>query len=263
MPKVNYNNNNNNNNNNTVAIILQLITQNTYDNTNLNSKNNDASTIDQIQTYTNIHDRIDAVVSRVNLASMFFGIVANLVCICVFNYNKILLKKRFNWYLFVLACVDCIFCSIVFANYLVFTVYRQERALYDLSAITCYATDFVVNSVDEYSVLLTLLLSIDRLYAIRRPINIKLFVTYRYQKQVTAVGFAIITLVSLPYFLLSQRTYVVPSSSSSNQLVNDGGGGNGTDSATSINKSGVETFMPFCKYELFVDISQSNTWVSL
>ena len=175
---------------------------------------------------TTIHDKIDAIVSRINLVSMLFGVVGNLICMCVFN-NKILLKKRFNWYLLMLALVDFVFCFIVFANYMVFTL-DNAKALYDLSKFTCYFTDFIVNNVDEYSVYLTLLLSVDRLYAIRRPINIKFFVTYRYQKQLALAGMSVITLASVPYFFLSQREYVVP---------------NGND----------EYDEAFCKYELFLD----------
>jgi hypothetical protein len=240
MPKIN-------NNNVSIIQITILNLTNPFIHFSSSSTSSSSSSLD-----LNIHDQIDAVVSRVNLASMLFGIVGNLICICVFNYNKILLKKRFNWYLLMLACVDCIFCCVVFSNYLVFTLYRQQRALYDLSSLTCYCTDFVVNSVDEYSVLLTLLLSIDRLYAIRRPINIKLFVTYRYQKQVTAFGFALITLVSLPYFLLSQRSYVIPTHMEKpiKNLSNN-------NSSQHIGEYMAVTVEPFCKYELFAE-----SWVS-
>ncbi len=156
-----------------------------------------------------IHQQIDVLVSRVNMGQMLFGIIGNLICICVFK-NKALLKKRFNWYLLILAFIDCIFCAIVFLNYLVYNI-KEERALYDLSKFTCYFTDFIVNSVDEYSVFLTLLLSIDRLNAIINPIRNKFFITNRYQKQLTIIGIVLITLANSPYFYLSQRTYIIPS----------------------------------------------------
>ena len=97
----------------------------------------------------NIHDQIDAVVSRVNLASMFFGIVGNLICICVFNYNKILLKKRFNWYLLMLACVDCIFCCVVFANYLVFTLSESSILNSLLNPLSYHLFDVIIITLNK------------------------------------------------------------------------------------------------------------------
>jgi hypothetical protein len=55
--------------------------------------------------------------------------------------------------------------------------FTKRRALYDLSIFTCYFTDFTVNILDELSVYFVLLMSIDRLQAIRCPIKIKLFIT--------------------------------------------------------------------------------------
>ena len=196
-----------------------------------------------VTSHIGIHQQIDALVSRINLGSMLFGIVGNFLCICVFK-NKALLKKRFNWYLLILAFIDCIFCTIVFLNYLVFNI-NQERALYDLSKFTCYFTDFIVNSVDEYSVFLTLLLSIDRLNAITNPIRNKFFVTNRYQKQLTFVGMALITLVNMPYFFLSQRMYVIPEhveTSSKETLEYDT-----DDSLVGHHKQ------PYCEYETFME----------
>ena len=141
----------------------------------------------------------DHIVSQLNVALMFFGIVGNMTCLCVLT-NRKLYKKRFNRYLLTLAFVELCFSSIVFANYLIFSLYQpkehhhhhRRRTLYDLSRFTCYYIDFIVNILDELSVYLMLLLSIDRLYAIREPIKTKLFVTQQKQKRCVLAGVLLI-----------------------------------------------------------------------
>ena len=156
----------------------------------------------------------DHIVSQLNVALMFFGIVGNMTCLCVLT-NRKLYKKRFNRYLLTLAFVELCFSSIVFANYLIFSLYQpkehhhhhRRRTLYDLSRFTCYYIDFIVNILDELSVYLMLLLSIDRLYAIREPIKTKLFVTQQKQKRCVLAGVLLIVFFNLPYFLMHQYQF--------------------------------------------------------
>ncbi len=52
-----------------------------------------------------IHYLIDNVVSRINLATMLFGIIGNLICIFVL-VQKSLINRKFNWYLLALARIS-------------------------------------------------------------------------------------------------------------------------------------------------------------
>lgn len=161
-----------------------------------------------------IHEKIESIVARVNLGSMLFGILGNFICILVLM-QKTLLNRRFNWYLLILALADMIFCFIVFVNYyIVFT--NPSRALYDLSKLTCYFTDYVVSSIDAFCVFLTLVLSIDRLYAIKRPIKSKMFLTYRFPKRIALLGYLTLLIIKSPELFLSQRKYITPSTSALN-----------------------------------------------
>jgi hypothetical protein len=164
-----------------------------------------------------VSKQTDHIVSQLNVVLMFFGIVGNMTCLCVLT-NRKLYKKRFNRYLLTLAFVELCFSSIVFANYLIFSLYRTKehnnhhnlhhrRTLYDLSRFTCYYIDFIVNILDEMSVYLMLLLSIDRLYAIREPIKTKLFVTQHKQKRCVLAGVILIVFFNLPYFLIHQYQF--------------------------------------------------------
>ena len=161
-------------------------------------------------------EQTDNVVSKINLTLMCFGIVGNLMCIWVLAHKK-LYQKRFNRYLLMLAFVELFFCIIAFANYLTLNLNaepnqrkeqrRGRRALYDLSVFTCYFTGFFVNILDESSVYFVLLMSIDRLQAIRCPIKIKLFITQQKQLFLVVGGISLIAFLNMPYFLFHQHTF--------------------------------------------------------
>ncbi|CAF1055924.1 unnamed protein product [Brachionus calyciflorus] len=169
-------------------------------------------------TIENIHLKVDKIVARINFCQMLFGVIGNLICIFILM-QKTLLNRRFNLYLLILALADFIFCLIVFINY--YIVYTNpSRALYDLSKITCYFTDYVVSSIDAFCVFLTLILSIDRLYAIKRPIKSKMFFTYRFPKRIAASGYLLILLIKSPDLFLSQRQYIIPTTTLNNLTEN-------------------------------------------
>ncbi len=122
--------------------------------------------------------QIDDLVSKFNMGSMLFGIFANLLCISVFA-NKTQLKRKFHYFLLALANADLLYCLLVFLNYLVFII-DPPNVLYDLNSFTCYLTDYIIGSIDSFCILITMVLSIDRVYAITKPLNFKEFPTYRF-----------------------------------------------------------------------------------
>ena len=129
-----------------------------------------------------LSDFIDRIVSKINLCSMAFGIVGNLFCIIVL-FNKHMLQKRFHYYLLALAFSDLFYCLIVFSNYAYFII-NPPNLLYDLAWSTCYLTDFAYKSFDSIGVILTLIVSFDRVYAIRNPLALRNFFTYRFPKRI-------------------------------------------------------------------------------
>lgn len=173
---------------------------------------------DEELNYTaNIQQIVDDVASKFNFSSMLFGIIANTLCISVF-FDKIQLRKKFQFYLLALAFADLFYCIIVFLNYLVFIV-NPPNVLYDLTSWTCYLTDYFVGIIDSFCILMTLVLSVDRLYAITSPLKFRNSITYRFPKMLIFACLILVALVKSPEIFLSQRTYEIdPESLSSSNF---------------------------------------------
>ena len=158
-----------------------------------------------------MYHTIDVIAARVNYFLMLFGIVGNSLCMCVLVQKK-LLGHRFNCYLLVLALVDLVFSTVVFANYSVMYT-NPNRALFDLNKVACYFTDYFVHAIDSFCVIITLIVSLDRFYAIIKPIRLRSLFTNRYPKQISAACFLALLLVHLPEVFLNEREYIYASSS--------------------------------------------------
>ena len=144
--------------------------------------------------------------ARAHLTITMFGIIGNSICICVF-IQKNLLVRKFNWYLLILAIAEFFFCLIVFANTIVYAIV-PEKWLLDLSLVSCFITEYSINSIDAFCVFLTLLLSIDRLKAIIDPINSRLFFTNRFPKRITFSSLLILLALKSPEIILAQRRFI-------------------------------------------------------
>jgi len=146
---------------------------------NLFQANNTLTDIERAQIW------FDEIVAKVNLSSMLFGIFGNLICVGVLAHKK-MLKKRFHLYLLALAFSDLFYCLTVFSNYAVF-VFNPPDLLYEVSSFTCYFTDYIYKSFDATGVILTLIVSLDRTYAITRPIQFRNFFTLRFPKTIIII----------------------------------------------------------------------------
>jgi hypothetical protein len=135
--------------------------------------------------------RLDEIVLYINLASTAIGIVNNIISITVF-LQKTLLKRKFNWYLLVLAIIELIFCLTVFIDNIFVQIYKKKIFLHELNNIGHIIINYIIHTTDSCSSILTLLLSLDRLYAIKFPLQIKQFITILHAKK-----FMIITLTIL------------------------------------------------------------------
>ena len=124
-----------------------------------------------------------------NLILMIIGVIGNSLCIKIYS-KKEMRKNKFNWYLLVLAIFELIFCFILFANYLFQIVHPKKYFLYELNNFLGILMGFLIRTIDSYLVLITLYLSIDRLYAIKHPIEIKDFITNLHVKYFISITFA-------------------------------------------------------------------------
>jgi hypothetical protein len=159
-----------------------------------------------MMNHSHFSHKFTSIVGKFNLILMFFGTISNMVCVRVF-VKKSMFKKRFNKYLFAHSLVDILFCLLTFLNYLVYILY-EEKNFSDLHKISCFFHDYILNLLDALSVYLAVILSIDRLYTIKKPIKIKNFLTYKYPVGVIFIGFIIIALASIPIVILNPRAYV-------------------------------------------------------
>ena len=125
-------------------------------------------------------------VAILNLIMMLIGIIAN--GLCVYSYvQKRMRKNKFNWYLLVLAKFELIFCFILFINDLTQLINSKSYYLHELNNYFGVLISSIIRTIDSYLVIITLYLSIDRLYAIRYPIDVKNFITNVHVKNLISI----------------------------------------------------------------------------
>jgi hypothetical protein len=135
--------------------------------------------------------------SKINFILASFGIIGNILCIIVFSNKKMVIRK-FNWYLLILAIIELIYCLIIFIDYLSRILYSSPMMLHDLNIHVNVLIDFLIHMIDSFTTLITIILSTDRLYAIRNPIKIKQFFTNVHKKLLTFVSFSLLILLKIP-----------------------------------------------------------------
>lgn len=148
-----------------------------------------------------IYQKYLVITANINFYSMLFGIVNNMLCIIIF-LDKTIIKRKFNRYLLVLAITEFIFCLLAFINYFYYIVYTKSITLVELNDFAFISIVFILHFLDSFAVSLTLLLSIDRLYAIFKPMKIKNFITFQYQKSLILAVFIFYLLIKIPEIML-------------------------------------------------------------
>ena len=136
-------------------------------------------------------------VDMVNLVLMVIGMFTNTLCICIFA-QKSSIKTKFNWYLLTLSIAELLFCSILLIDYFYRMMSVKPIFLHDLNIIYKIIMDFLTHTSDSYTIILTLILSIDRLYAITNPIKIKNFITYLHPINLIVSSIVILIAIKLP-----------------------------------------------------------------
>ena len=129
-----------------------------------------------------------------NLILMILGALDNFMAFCTF-LQKDLRKRKFNWYLLTITIFEIFFCCTGFIDYIFLKIYDQNIFLHDLNKISYITVDYILHTSDSCVVVLTLLLSIDRLYAIKHPLKIKEFITNLHAKK--TIFISLLSLVSL------------------------------------------------------------------
>ena len=142
------------------------------------------------------------VVSQINMVIMLFGIIGNVLCIYVFAQKR-MIKRKFYFYLLILAICELIFCLVLFLDYSYRFTNRGKITLHDSNLFMNITIEFLIHTTDSYSGLITLILSIDRLYAIRNPMKIKKFITNLHSKCLLLSTLAGLILIKIPGVLIS------------------------------------------------------------
>lgn len=165
-------------------------------------ENSNESLVDDKQLMV-IH--VDLIVSRLNFLSMLIGLSSNFLCLLVFC-NRQLLAKKFYYFLLAHIVIDFLFCAIVLINYAIY-IFDSPHLIYDMSYLTCFYVDFIVESLDIFTVLMALMISIERLIAVAMPLKLREFVTHRYPKQIIATCALVIFAIKSPELFISFREY--------------------------------------------------------
>ena len=171
-----------------------------------NLTENNMSQISMLLTpkqFFNLYKRLyesDEVICRIKDAAfiinsilMIVGIFGNIVSFFVFLQEK-LIECKFNCYLLVVTSIKLIFCITLFIDYLFSKIHSEKIFLHDLNNISRIMIDFLIHTSDSCVALLTVYLSLDRLYAVKFPLKIKAFITNLHAKYLISVS--LISLIS-------------------------------------------------------------------
>ena len=136
-------------------------------------------------------------ICHITVILMLLGIVGNILSVYVF-----LQRKRRHFYLLLLASFELVFCVIIFIDYFFRMIYNKSMFLHDLNIFINIIIDFLIHTIDSFTVIITLLLSIDRLYAIQHPIKINYFITKLHPIFLAVSSLLIMVVLRIPSVLL-------------------------------------------------------------
>ena len=104
----------------------------------------------------------------INVTMMFIGLIDNIVSFTVFLQKK-MLKRKVNYYWIVLTIFELMFCATIFIDFMFY--FFHSTFLHDLNKISRIVIDFITHTSDSCIVLLTLFISINRLYSVKYPLK--------------------------------------------------------------------------------------------
>ena len=140
--------------------------------------------------------------SKINFGIIVsFGIWGNVCCSYVYS-QKLMRKRKFNWYLLILAIFNTLFCFIISIDYSYRLFSEKSIFLHDFNVYTNMLIDYLIHLIDSYVTVLTLILSFDRLNAIKNLTNQRNFVTHRHAKFLIFITFLSILVLKIPFLIL-------------------------------------------------------------
>jgi hypothetical protein len=159
--------------------------------------------------YTNVYLYDDEIIKVreisffITISLMTLGTIGNVISITVFVQNK-LRENKFNLYLLIISIFKLIFCSFMFADYLFSKLYKEPIFLHQLNTVFNKIIDFTLHTSDSCISLLSVLVIIDRLYAIKNSIMFKKFITYLHAKCLIMVSLAVLMILTIISFTICE-----------------------------------------------------------
>lgn len=135
-------------------------------------------------------------IDAINFYLILIGIIGNTICIGIFLHRN-LRKHKYNLYLLVLSTVELFFCVLAFISYICYIMPIKSSNFAD------FRVEFASHFVDSFSVAIRLILLIDRLFAIDRPIAVKSVITKKQPKLLISCAFIITFIIRIPELVFS------------------------------------------------------------
>ena len=142
-------------------------------------------------------DEMFYMTSSLNLSILAIGLIGNGLCIYAFS-KKRMRSVKFNLYSLAIAVFQFIFCSFLFSDYFYRLFSPDKILLHQFNKIFNILLDCSVHTIDSYLAVIRVVLSIDRLYAIKKPLNIKTFATNLHAKRFIFLTIFILILLKIP-----------------------------------------------------------------
>jgi hypothetical protein len=147
--------------------------------------------------------KLDKISCNLNILFSLVGVICNILSIYAFSQKK-LRARKYNWYLLVLTVFELVFCITLFVDYIFAKVYREPIFFHELNEFTRILVDFTIHASDSCTAILSLILSLDRLYAIKYPLDIKQFFTNLHAKITIAASILIFMILNTASFAFCQ-----------------------------------------------------------
>ena len=151
----------------------------------------------------NVLSRLEAIACNFNIFITTVGTTTNFLSIYSFLQKKLLIKK-INWYFLVLTIFEFIFCFLVFFDYTFTKIHYDEIFFHDFHDSARIVFDYLIHTSQSCIAILSLLLSLDRLYAIKNPLFIKEFVTQNHCKKLIALSLLLLVLIKTSSFVFCE-----------------------------------------------------------
>ena len=148
--------------------------------------------------------KIEEISCNFNICLASIGIIGNLLSLYAFSRDN-LLKRQFNWYLLVIVSFELVYCVIVFSDNFFSKFQSEPIYLHNINKMSYIIIDFIVQTIDLLTVTLMIILSLDRIYAIKNPVKAKNMYTNVHAKKVIIASLLATILLKTTSVLLFEQ----------------------------------------------------------